>query len=215
MATHQADATSETSSTENFSSKETANSWDDVADNLFWKTVDHIKGSPEDMLVRIEELVCKDLPTLARHFDGKALAGLKEANPWLVVFEPGSIPRWEKAKTAFVENGPAFLDVLASFTDLTISENLLGIMLAMDMNFSTQLLLVIRDELVQNKERMELLRDSGRVNEIVVKKRTKLADHVSQACEDKGVTRDRIEALLKNRLNEEDSKWSYSRQLLG
>ena len=80
----------------------------------------------------------------------RVLDDLKKANPWLVVFKPKSILGWEEAKSAFLKDGPACLDVLALFTDLVRFEALIGNLLSRNdgnMAFYLQLLLAVRNEI--------------------------------------------------------------------
>ena len=120
----------------------TADFWDPAKNKLhgeIWEDIRTLDG--------YEEFFGRTLPALARHFDGKALDELRQANPWLAVFEPSSAHDWKEAKDAFLDNGPACLDVLASFTDLTRLEALIIALLRLDGSLCTALLLCMRHEL--------------------------------------------------------------------
>lgn len=190
------------------------NFWDDdfgdgKKENIFSEALQHIQDSAKNEQDGIEEFVGQTLPTLARHFDGKALDGLKQANQWLAAFEPGSIPRWEKAKSASLDNGPAFLDVLASFTDSTRFETQIGIMLSWDITFFTRLLLRIRDELDGLKRHG--FRGPQTLDQRVARESNKLAK-ILGADKAKGITRRRIEALLRNCLQTEEWIATYTKE---
>lgn len=146
------------------------------------------------MLDEIKRHVYKTLPTLALHFDGKALEALRKAHPWLQLFERGQIDGWEEAKSAFFENGPAFLDALAKFTELTRNENLLAALLSWDLTFSTRLLQTMRAELDHHFEEEENDWEERHQSELLRSK--ELANELLDAGEAGSVTWSRIEALL-------------------
>ena len=159
----------------------------------------------------IESFLRQTLPAVARHFDGKALDDLKHANPWLAVFEPRSVCGWEEAKSAFLDNGPACLDVLASFTDLIGLEAQIGNMLSRNITFSTQLLQAIRSEtehiasrdLNPQKVKAERLGsrdlDPQTVDRQMKLWSTELANETSEEDETYRILRARVETLLNNR----------------
>jgi hypothetical protein len=170
--------------------------WDKDKDEIFARCKDVRSGE-------FGELFDQTLPKLALHFDGKALDGLKQANPWLAVFEPSSTAGWKQAQGAFLDNGPVCLDVLASFTDLTRSENQIGIMLSRDITLFTRLLLAIRDEIERHGEK-----DPQTVDEHAAQQMSKLTNEILDAAEAENVTRSRIEMLLRNRVKAQEGKES-------
>ena len=152
----------------------------------------------------IEEVLSQTLPALARHLDGKALDDLKHAHSWLAVFEPRSVLGWEEAKSAFLHNGPACLDVLAGFTDLTRFEAQIGNMLIYDINFSTRLLAAIRDETERLVGRSLDPRHPRMVGPQMERWSKELADETPEAEETERVLGSRVEELLNKRSTAEE-----------
>jgi len=206
-------ASSETGSITSSSMDSAAEFWDDEKFEMLRRVHKYIKSQAKGEVNEIEELVCQTLPTLARHFDGEALDSLKRANPWLAVFEPDSLLDWEKAKRAFMDNGPSFFDVLASFTDLMRFENQIGIMLGEDVDFYTQLLLALRDEAEHHKEGYEN-GDPGSIDERVAQRSDSLANGVLDENVTGGVTKNRINMLLRKVVKAEENRWTYNTKTL-
>ncbi|KAL8792546.1 MAG: hypothetical protein Q9195_004845 [Heterodermia aff. obscurata] len=142
----------------------------------------------------LDELFEETLPALARHFDGKALTDLKQANPWLAIFEPDSKLTWQEAKDAFLVDGPAVLDTLASLTELIRFESGIGIILSRDVNISTQLLLAIRQDYESDSNIY------GTIENQVLEMSAELTKNTLGAGEESGIAKARIEALLKTGL---------------
>lgn len=145
-----------------------------------------------------DEHLGRTLPALAQNFDGKALADLKRANLWLAVFERGSKRSWGEAKDAFLADGPAVLDTLTSLTEKIRYESGIEVILSVDANMSTQLLLAILQELESDRNGYGGMR--------VLRPSTELTKDTLAACEARGIANDRIETLVKTRLKADENK---------
>ena len=168
----------------------------------FHGAVQFIENCPDNMV--IEEALSQTLPAVARHLDGKALHDLQHAHPWLAVFEPRSVLGWEEAKSAFLHNGPACLDVLVKFTDLSRFEALIGHMLSRDIKFNIRLLMAIRDETERLVGRSLDPRDPRMVGPLMERLSKELADETPEAEETDRVLRNRVEELLNKRSTAEE-----------
>ena len=164
-----------------------------------------LQGLPKATALVVEEKFSQVLPRLAQHFDGKALNDLKTANPWLAVFDPSSTSNWENAKSTFIKNGPACLDVLALFTDLIRSEALIGNMLERNVAFTTLLLLAI----LKKMEEIENRYDNPKK---VAMQMGRWSDETDKeiAGEEKATVKGRVEVLLNNRFTAEEVNKSHN-----
>ena len=190
-----------TASEDNTGSEEWKWEWDKEKTAVYKAAIREFKKDFEEFERDFDEASERILPALARHFDGKALTDLKRANPWLAIFEPDSKLPWKEAKDAFLVDGPAVLDTLTSLTELIRSESGIGIILSIDINMSTQLLLAIRQELERD-------RHSYTVEDRVLELSTGLTKNTLDAGEESGIAKDRIETLLKTGLEVDiDNAW--------
>ncbi|KAF2688926.1 hypothetical protein K458DRAFT_484820 [Lentithecium fluviatile CBS 122367] len=205
MATSDPEAPDETNRTAMF--------WNEEKRDLFKLAMDDIGGWDKVLATSGDEsqlLLVQTLPALARNLDGKAIDGLRKANPWLAIFEPGSSSDWAKAKSAFIENGPGFLDTLASFTELKRIDCLIGYLLAKDVGVSTRLLKGIRDEL----ERIRgAYGDARTVDERVKRRVVEVPREMLDTGEAQGLSNVRIDALLRNVFKAEDMYWGRNTSL--
>lgn len=187
-----------------------ADFWDEEKSDIFMKTFLYDGKITRNQLDRTDDFVRQTLPMLAQYFDGKALDGLKQANPELAVFEPSSTSSWEEAKSAFINNGPAFLEVLAEYTDLIRFESQIGFIVTWDPVICTQLLLAIRDEIKSMKEVYQT-EGSGKLDERVAQLSTTITEKISNADKAEDITSSRINALLSNHFNALEGQLFYSK----
>lgn len=185
----------------------TAKSWDDEKDEVMLEIWNDMEDVATDSATGIGEFLSLTLPALAQHFDGEALDKIKRANPWLAVFATSSTPGWEQAKTAYFDNGPAFLDALASFTKLLHYESLTCTLLSRDIIFCTRLLLSIRREMEGPKSIDRGA--SAAIGERATRRSSILYGKFTDLNLGKGVTRARIEALLRKNMEAEEDSQSY------
>ena len=187
--------------------------WDGVKEHFFAETFQIISNNMSDKFQRTNDFFYQTLPLLAQHFDGKALDALREAHPELAVFELSSKPNWEKAKSAFVDNGPAFIEVLAEFTDLTRFDSVITNMVTEHPVTSTQLLLAIREEIKNMKEASQT-KGSRVVDEHVAQLSSTLSQEISNADKAKDITSCRVDRLLRNHINAAQDPRPYGKKHL-
>jgi hypothetical protein len=161
------------------------------------------KIKPDDFIY-----ILRTLHKLARQFvDDKTLKELRKANSWLAVFEPASTSGWAEAKSKFIQDGPAVLDALASFTDLICMELQIGLLLVKDTHPSVRLLQIIFHRLNDPSQKENLMNrqygDSGTVDKLVTNK-LKDVPKVEP-------TRTRVAALLRNVFEADDGSASEER----
>lgn len=171
--------------------------WDLLKRSIFTATVTFLSDCDFD---KPDEFIGQTLPLLARHFDGKALDVLKKANPWLAVFEPSSTASWERAKSAFIEDGPASLEILDEFMNLIRYDCQIGLLITWDSFTHPRLLLAIRDIQKDIKETYHI-EGSKKLNERVARLSTEITKAISDALREEHITSGRIDALLRYDIN--------------
>lgn len=175
----------------------------DVPQTDFWNDRDKAKKHREFKKLKLSingkdkyeewiNSICLTLPSIEHHLDGKAVAKMKEDKKWLEDLELSSASGWERLKEEFYKNGPAFLDVLDSFTDWKRIESQMAAIFDIRATRLIKVLLLACKNLQDLRLNLDDRSKQGRGDDILAA----IASGISVTYKPNDLARNRVEDLL-------------------